>query len=229
MDELNLTDEPEPASPLFAGLRRLVVGRGSAPSSSSTPPPLGAKDFIVSAPFNPDEVREAARGDLARGLLWLLTFAIGGVLAFVGLGRLDGSVITQSIFPSLVALAGTALGFYFGSSAKSADSGTAPMSAGGAAPGTASRTPPVANAGPDQTVKVGSTVAIKGSGASAFGTQLTYAWALTLLPAGSLATLTMVNGVSATFVADLPGTYVAQLTVNDGLASAPSTTNVTVS
>jgi len=78
----------------------------------------------VSAPFNPDERREEARGDLARGLLWLLTFAIGGVLAFVGLGRLDGTVITQSIFPSLVALAGTALGFYFGSqSAKNSDSG----------------------------------------------------------------------------------------------------------
>jgi len=48
---------------------------------------------------------------------------IGGVLVFVGLGRLDGTVITQSIFPSLIALAGTALGFYFGSqSAKNADS-----------------------------------------------------------------------------------------------------------
>jgi len=59
--------------------------------------------------------REETRGDLARGLLWLLALVIGGVLVFVGLGRLDGTVITQSIFPSLIALAGTALGFYFGS------------------------------------------------------------------------------------------------------------------
>jgi hypothetical protein len=65
--------------------------------------------------LSPEERREEARGDLARGLLWLLTFAVGGVLAFVGLGRLDGTVIAQSIFPSLIALAGTALGFYFGS------------------------------------------------------------------------------------------------------------------
>jgi hypothetical protein len=66
-------------------------------------------------PFDPNRDREGTRGDLARGLLWLLTFAIGGVLAFIGLGRLEGTVLTQSVFPSLIALAGTALGFYFGS------------------------------------------------------------------------------------------------------------------
>ena len=66
-------------------------------------------------PFDPSRDREGTRGDLARGLLWLLTFAVGGVLAFIGLGRLEGTVLTQSIFPSLIALAGTALGFYFGS------------------------------------------------------------------------------------------------------------------
>ena len=88
-----------------------------APESSEPP-------IQLSGAVSLDERREEARGDLARGLLWLLTFAIGGVLAFVGLGRLDGTVITQSIFPSLVALAGTALGFYFGSqSAKPSDSG----------------------------------------------------------------------------------------------------------
>jgi hypothetical protein len=85
-------------------------------------------------PYNQEETRENTRGDLARGLLWLLTLAIGGVLAFIGLGRLDGTVLTQSIFPSLVALAGTALGFYFGSqtakeSAKTPDSTAAPGSA----------------------------------------------------------------------------------------------------
>jgi hypothetical protein len=71
--------------------------------------------YKVSDPYDPLKEREGTRGDLARGLLWLLAFVIGGVLIFVGLGRLDGSVITQSIFPSLIALAGTALGFYFGS------------------------------------------------------------------------------------------------------------------
>jgi hypothetical protein len=78
--------------------------------------------YGVSESYDPRRDQEVTRGDLARGLLWLLTFAIGGVLVFVGLGRLDGSVITQSIFPSLIALAGTALGFYFGSQTGKADS-----------------------------------------------------------------------------------------------------------
>lgn len=82
------------------------------------PPPQG-----TSKPYNQAETQENTRGDLARGLLLLLTLAIGGILVFVGLGRLDGTVLTQSIFPSLVALAGTALGFYFGSqTAKESDS-----------------------------------------------------------------------------------------------------------
>jgi hypothetical protein len=66
-------------------------------------------------PYDSGPDREAARGDLARGLLWLLGFTVAGVLVFVALGRIDGTVVTQSIFPSLIALAGTALGFYFGS------------------------------------------------------------------------------------------------------------------
>jgi len=85
--------------------------------------PVVTSPYKVSEPYNPDREREGTRGDLARGLLWLLTFVIGGVLVFVGLGRLDGTVITQSIFPSLIALAGTALGFYFGSqTTKNSDS-----------------------------------------------------------------------------------------------------------
>jgi hypothetical protein len=66
-------------------------------------------------PYDPEEAREGTRGDLARGLLWLLTLTIGGMIVFVGLGRLDGTLLVQSVFPSLVTLAGTALGFYFGS------------------------------------------------------------------------------------------------------------------
>jgi hypothetical protein len=91
----------------------------------ATAPIGGAKSIYNLAPFDLDQNREETRGDLARGLLWLLTFTIGGVLAFVGLGRLDGTVITQSVFPSLIALAGTALGFYFGSQVgKSTDTST---------------------------------------------------------------------------------------------------------
>ena len=79
--------------------------------------------------------------------------------------------------------------------------------------------PPVANAGPNQTVTLGATVVLNGSGStSRCGCPLTYAWTLTSRPAGSTATLTGANTVSPTFVADKAGTYMAQLIVNDGVA-----------
>src|SRR6185436_8771563 len=43
-------------------------------------------------------------------------------------------------------------------------------------------------------------------------------------PAGSSAVLSNPNIVNPTFVADLPGTYIAQLVVNDGLVNSPSDT-----
>jgi hypothetical protein len=90
-------------------------------------------------------------------------------------------------------------------------------------------TPPVANAGPNQTVAVGSTVVLIGGGStSGSGNPLTYSWTLTSLPSGSAATLTGANTVSPTFVVDKAGTYTAQLVVNDGSAnSSPSTVTIT--
>ena len=79
-----------------------------------------------------------------------------------------------------------------------------------------SNVPPVANAGPDQIVAVGAVVSLNGSGSSdADGQPLTYSWSFTSKPAGSTATLSNATAVSPTFVADLPGTYVVQLIVND--------------
>ena len=127
--------------------------------TNETPPPSidVARKFdsagLITRPYNPDETRETTRGDLARGLLWLLPFAIGGVLAFIGLGRLDGTVLTQSIFPSLIALADTALGFYFGSqtakeSAKEPDTSAATAAAKG--PAGSSNTRPATASGAQQ-------------------------------------------------------------------------------
>lgn len=90
-------------------------------------------------------------------------------------------------------------------------------------------TPPVANAGPDQTVSAGATVQLDGSGSKdADGNALRYQWALTVKPAGSKATLSNATTMMASFNADLAGQYVAQLTVNDGtVTSAPDTVTVT--
>ena len=85
--------------------------------------------------------------------------------------------------------------------------------------------PPVANAGADRTMLVGTTQTLDGSLSSdADGNSLTFRWALTTRPAGSAAVLSDPNAVAPSFVVDQPGDYVAQLIVNDGLAdSAPDT------
>jgi RHS repeat-associated protein len=88
---------------------------------------------------------------------------------------------------------------------------------------------PVANAGPDQTVYAGTQVTLSGSASTdSDGLPLSYQWSLTTMPDGSVATLTSTTTVSTSFTADIPGTYVAHLIVNDGyLNSLPS--KVTIS
>ena len=88
--------------------------------------------------------------------------------------------------------------------------------------------PPVANPGPNQTVKVGSTVMLDGSGSmnpSGVG-ALTYNWVFTSRPSGTATRLVYTTTASTMFVADVPGTYVIQFTVSNGAAS--SSTNVTI-
>ncbi len=66
------------------------------------------------------------------------------------------------------------------------------------------QSPPLADAGPDQTVLVGDTVTLDGSRSSDVDRDpLTFSWSLTR-PAGSGATLSDPTAVNPTFVADLP-------------------------
>ena len=92
----------------------------------------------------------------------------------------------------------------------------------------AANTPPIADAGGDQTVAAGALVTLSGRGSSdADGDALTYAWTL-LTPPGSTAALSAVAAPEPVFLADLPGRYEATLIVNDGqAASVPATVVVT--
>jgi formylglycine-generating enzyme required for sulfatase activity len=80
-----------------------------------------------------------------------------------------------------------------------------------------SNSAPVANAGADQNVSTGSTVTLDGTGSTdADGDTLTYSWTLVSKPPGSTATLSFANVAYTIFTADVDGSYVASLVVNDG-------------
>ncbi len=87
---------------------------------------------------------------------------------------------------------------------------------------------PLANAGADQSVVVGSVVTLDGNTSSdANGDLLTYGWVITSKPGGSNAVLSSTTAVKPTFTADVVGTYVFNLIVNDGkVSSSSSTVNV---
>jgi hypothetical protein len=90
-------------------------------------------------------------------------------------------------------------------------------------------TPPVANAGAVQSVQIDSTVQLNGSGSTDVdGDSLTYRWSILSAPAGSAAGLSNTSIVNPTFIADVPGIFVAQLIVNDGTVDSTPVT-VTIS
>ena len=89
---------------------------------------------------------------------------------------------------------------------------------------------PTANAGVAQSVTVGSLVTLDGSASSdANSDALTYKWAFTSKPTGSGATLSSTTIAKPAFTADIAGTYVLSLIVNDGkVDSSAAGVNVTV-
>jgi PKD repeat protein len=90
--------------------------------------------------------------------------------------------------------------------------------------------PPIANAGPDQTIRLGQILQLDGSGSfDPENDPLLYQWALVSAPAGPAAFL-QANGARLTFQAQTAGTYIVQLLVNDGTVnSAPDQVTITVS
>ncbi|ACE82847.1 PKD domain-containing protein [Cellvibrio japonicus] len=92
-----------------------------------------------------------------------------------------------------------------------------------------SKPKPVANAGADQTVQMGETVTLDASGSSTTRSDVTlsYQWTLSGKPGNSTAQLSDATAVKPTFVADLPGTYTAELAVSDGSKTATDSVTVT--
>jgi len=89
--------------------------------------------------------------------------------------------------------------------------------------------PPVADAGPDQTVFVGDTVTLDGTGSiDVDGDWLSYNWSFTSKPTGSTATLDTTDPLHPTFVVDVAPIYVVQLIVNDGIVDGTPDTLIIV-
>jgi len=99
---------------------------------------------------------------------------------------------------------------------------------GGGGGGNTNRAP-VADAGGDQVVSVAAVVQLSGGGSSdPDGDAVTCLWAFLSRPAGSAASLSDPAVVDPTFVADLAGTYVVELRVDDGaLGSGPDAVTIT--
>jgi hypothetical protein len=90
--------------------------------------------------------------------------------------------------------------------------------------------PPVANAGPDRSARLGQILQLDGSASfDPEGDPVTYRWVLTSAPSGSVVSL-LPTGANLTFQAQSPGTYILQLIVNDGTVdSVPDSVTITVS
>ena len=91
---------------------------------------------------------------------------------------------------------------------------------------------PTADAGADQATHAGSNVTLDGSGSFDDNTpvgSLGFLWTWVQKPAGSTAELSNYSVQSPQFVADLPGTYVASLTVYDSIGQASTSDAVTIS
>ena len=88
---------------------------------------------------------------------------------------------------------------------------------------------PIADAGEDQTANAGDAITLDASGSSdSDGDTLTYSWELTSYPNGNESEVSDADNVTATFMSDISGYYVFELTVSDGEESDSDTVTVTI-
>lgn len=93
---------------------------------------------------------------------------------------------------------------------------------------TPDNTPPIAEAGPDRLVVVGSTVTLNGGGSTdANGDGLTFTWTFVSRPAGSSAVLASKFTAGPSFVADVAGQYAIGVLVSDRIIISYDTLIVT--
>ena len=94
---------------------------------------------------------------------------------------------------------------------------------------TLTNTPPIANTGPNKSIVIGGTANFDGSASSDInGDNLTYVWSIISSEDGSEATLNNETSIQSSFTPDVLGSYIFQLTVDDGLESNSDTLQLNV-
>jgi hypothetical protein len=91
----------------------------------------------------------------------------------------------------------------------------------------AQNTAPIADAGPDQSILIGVSATLDGTGSfDADGDPLTYLWTVASAPNGSSLSGQTVTGAVVSFTADIEGAYIISLVVNDGTVNSQADTVV---
>lgn len=89
---------------------------------------------------------------------------------------------------------------------------------------------PIANAGSDRSIAIGTAVILDASGSSDPDADvLTYAWSFTQRPSGSTATLATPSTIDSGFTPDRVGVYIIELRVSDGKTSSTAYCTILVS
>jgi hypothetical protein len=105
---------PDPAETALAVAPAATALRDVAPYA-----PLSldeVRDLASTRPFDPTRAREDVRRLLATGILGTLIATIVGIFVLVAvMTPRDLSAIIQTVFPALIGITGTVMGFYFGS------------------------------------------------------------------------------------------------------------------
>lgn len=199
-------------------IKQTVISLTTAPSAPSAPPVANAgsaQSVVAGAVVTLDASTSTAATGKTLTYAWTLT------------SKPAGSAATLTAFttakPTFVA---DVAGAYVASVIVN-DSTTASSPAAVTVTASVANAAPVANAGVAQNVVAGSVVTLDGSASSdANGDPLTYAWIITSKPNGSAVPTSVSTLLKPSFTADVAGTYVASLTVNDGKVNS---TTVTVS
>ncbi len=203
-------------------------GGGGGGGSEGTPPPVAvnaapvanagsAQSVVAGSVVTLDGSRSTDADRDSLTFAWTLTSKPSGSSA-----SLSGSTSASPTFTADVAGTYTAsLVVSDGKATSSASTVSVVASVANAAP--------VASAGTAQNVVAGTSVTLDGSASSdANGDVLTFSWTLTSRPAGSTASLVGITTAKPTFTADLAGSYVASLVVNDGkVNSSPASVTIT--